>query len=168
MFQRGLGSYNTGGLPAFHRDDKGIQHFEEVGLQALSPVTLMITHYSPIFLISFANIQLIIDIDKEKGIFFTTTRPSLPKEGTNVPNTILTFSGAEKEAKRHPPSPRPPPIWGGCNRSACRSYIKVSSTHHRVGMSFLLSPFPRGGDSRDVKNHRSPRRGKGFASDTKT
>ena len=30
-------------------------------------------------------------------IFFTTTRPSLPKEGA------LTFFGAKKEAKKHPP-----------------------------------------------------------------
>ena len=86
---------------------------------------------------------------------------------------------------------------GRLNRSACRSYIKVSSTHQRVGLIFFhpcigrplvrdsnlepfspepfspeslsaLSPFPRGGDSRDVKDHRSPRRGTGFASDTKT
>jgi len=25
---------------------------------------------------------------------------------------FLTFSGAEKEAKRHPPPTKPPPIWG--------------------------------------------------------
>ena len=31
-----------------------------------------------------------------------------------------------------------------------------------------VSPFPRGGDSRDVGNHGSPRRGTGFASHTKT
>ncbi len=34
-------------------------------------------------------------------------------------------------------SPNPSPIIGkGLNRSACRSYIKVSSTHQRVGMFF--------------------------------
>ena len=26
------------------------------------------------------------------------------------------------------------PIWGGCNRSSCRSYIKVSSDHQRSGL----------------------------------
>ena len=31
-----------------------------------------------------------------------------------------------------------------------------------------LSPFSRGGDSGDVGNHGSPRRGTGFASHTKT
>ena len=35
--------------------------------------------------------------------------------------------------------PNPFPIVGkGLNRSACRSYIYVSSTHHRVGMSLLF------------------------------
>ena len=28
------------------------------------------------------------------------------------------------------------PIWGGCNRSACRSFIKVPSDHHRSGVVF--------------------------------
>ena len=50
---------------------------------------------------------------------------------------FLTFFGAKKEAKKHPPHPRPSPIWEGCNRSSCRSYILVSSTHQRVGMFFI-------------------------------
>ena len=49
---------------------------------------------------------------------------------------FLTFFGAQKEAKKHPPHPRPSPIWEGCNRSSCRSYINVSSTHHRGGMRY--------------------------------
>ena len=156
----GLGSYKTGGHPAFYRDDKGIQHFEEVGLQALSPVTLMITHYSPIFLISFANIQLIIDIDKEKGIylfknpFFLQYRSFLKDQKQfawlyqnpflNKKGEFLTFFGAKKVAKKHPPSPRPLPIWRGCNRSACRSYTMVSSDHQRSGLSFLSTTLNAG------------------------
>ena len=31
------------------------------------------------------------------------------------------------------------PFKGGCNRSSCRSYISVSSTHQRVGMCFYCS-----------------------------
>jgi hypothetical protein len=49
----------------------------------------------------------------------------------------------------------------GLNRSACRSDIKVSSTHHRVGM-ILLSPLPRGSVSGDVKDYGEPRRVKGW------
>ena len=41
-------------------------------------------------------------------------------------------------------SPNPSPIIGkGLNRSACRSYIKVSSTHQRVGMFFIIGPSAR-------------------------
>ena len=62
--------------------------------QALSPVTLMITLLLS-SLKSSAKVQLIIDIDKEKGIFFATTRPSLPKEGTYPsPNLIPTWGEA--------------------------------------------------------------------------
>ena len=60
------------------------------------------------------------------------------------PCHILTFFGAKKEAKKHPPSPRPLPIWRGCNRSSCRSYINVSSTHQRVGMLFYNKDHPLG------------------------
>ena len=56
---------------------------------------------------------------------------------------FLTFFGAKKVAKKHPPSPRPLPIWRGCNRSSCRSYINVSSTHQRVGM-FLSTTLNAG------------------------
>ena len=28
---------------------------------------------------------------------------------------LSTFFGAKKEGKKHPPSPRPLPIWRGCN-----------------------------------------------------
>ena len=30
------------------------------------------------------------------------------------------------------------PYMGRLNRSACRSYIKVSSTHQRVGLDFFI------------------------------
>ena len=61
------------------------------------------------------------------------------------------------------------PWLGECLFATFSAPEKVRDSYEeRVGMSFLLSPFPRGGDSRDVKGHRSPRRGKGFASDTKT
>jgi hypothetical protein len=46
---------------------------EEVGLQALSPVTLMITLLLS-SLKSGAKVQLIIDIDKEKGIYLAKIR----------------------------------------------------------------------------------------------
>ena len=117
---------------------------------------------------SGTNVQLIIDIDKEKGIylcknpFFLQYRSFLKDQKQfawlyqnpflNKKGEFLTFLrpcgskrpeverfGAKKEAKKHPPSPRPLPIWRGCNRSACRSYINVSSTHHRVGMIFICS-----------------------------
>ena len=32
--------------------------------------------------------------------------------------SFLTFSGAEKEAKRHPPPTKPPPIWGVLNEKS--------------------------------------------------
>ena len=42
-----------------------------------------------------------------------------------------------KRASTFSPAPQPSP-GQGLNRSACRSYIKVSSTHHRVGMEFFI------------------------------
>ena len=71
-------------------------------------------------------------------LFFTDHPTLLAKRASDhSPNLIiLTFFGAKKEAKKHPPPPRPPPIGGGCNRSSCRSYIKVSSDHQRSGLIF--------------------------------
>ena len=42
------GVTKRGDTPHFCRDTEGYHHVEEVGLQALCPVTLMITHYSPV------------------------------------------------------------------------------------------------------------------------
>ena len=56
-------------------------------------------------------------------------------------NKILFILWRREWTKRHPPPPRPPPIWGGCNRSACRSDTKVSSDHQRSGLSSLIEPY---------------------------
>ena len=42
----------------------------------------------------------------------------------------LTFSGAEKEAKRHPPPTKPPPIWGVLTEN--RGYPSI---HQGFGMA---------------------------------
>ena len=63
-------SYNTRGHPAYLcRDNKSVQQMlKRWASQALSPVTLMITLLLS-SLKSGAKVQLIIDIDKEKGIY---------------------------------------------------------------------------------------------------
>ena len=57
-----------GDTPLLGRNTKGYHHVEEAGLQALSPVTLMITLLLST-LKSGAKVQLIINIYKEKGIY---------------------------------------------------------------------------------------------------
>ena len=48
----------------------------------------------------------------------------------------------KKGLQPSPQTPQPPP-GQGLNRSACRSYINVSSTHQRVGMFFIIGPSAR-------------------------
>ena len=63
--------------------------------------------------------------------------------GERTKRGFLTFFGAKKVAKKHPPHPRPSPIWEGCNRSSCRSYISVSWDHQRSRL-FLSTTLDAG------------------------
>ena len=46
---------------------------------------------------------------------------------------FISFGAKETNQRKHSPH-QGLPSRGGCNRSSCRSYTNVSSTHHRVGM----------------------------------
>ena len=56
---------------------------------------------------------------------------------------FISFGAKETNQRKHSPH-QGLPSRGGCNRSSCRSYTKVSSTHHRVGMLFyIIGPSAR-------------------------
>ena len=48
---------------------------------------------------------------------------------------FCSFLSCKRKGTKECTTPKAP-FKGGCNRSSCRSYINVSSTHHRVGMIF--------------------------------
>ena len=52
---------------------------------------------------------------------------------------IVLFLAQEKNEKNIHPLQGLPRMWGGCNRSSCRSYTKVSSDHQRSGLIFYYN-----------------------------
>ena len=55
---------------------------------------------------------------------------------------FISFGAKETNQRKHSPH-QGLPSRGGCNRSSCRSYTNVSSTHQRVGM-FLSTTLNAG------------------------
>ena len=55
---------------------------------------------------------------------------------------FISFGAKETNQRKHSPH-QGLPSRGGCNRSSCRSYTNVSSTHHRVGI-FLSTTLDAG------------------------
>ena len=55
---------------------------------------------------------------------------------------FISFGAKETNQRKHSPH-QGLPSRGGCNRSSCRSYTNVSSTHQRVGM-FLSTTLDAG------------------------
>ena len=56
---------------------------------------------------------------------------------------FCSFLSCKRKGTKECTTPKAP-FKGGCNRSACRSYIKVSSDHQRSGLSLLSTTLDAG------------------------